>query len=352
MKKVLLKAYLKKNLGDDLFVKIIVDRYKNNFMIFSKENLKFLNNRDNVIQYNNPLLDIYDKLCKKILKKHDMVESYLKRKNDIFVYIGGSLFIENNNLDYWKHKVKIYRKNYLPYYILGSNVGPYTNNKFLKLLNKDVFSNAEDVCFREEYSYDLFKDLNNVRKASDIVFSLDTTQINVKNSKKVVFSVIDAGKKMSSELHDIYEKKIIDLIRYFRLKGYEIVLMSFCKLEGDEEAIKSIMEKCDAELNKNISTYYYDGNLDEALNIIGDCEIVVATRFHASILGLVLGKSIIPIAYSNKTINVLKDMNYEGIIITKDNIKEFDVNKLSDEDIQYKHNVSLEKQNSRYWMKF
>ena len=54
---------------------------------------------------------------------------------------------------------------------------------------------------------------------------------------------------------------------------------------------------------ENIDLRLVDYDIEEALNIMGDCQIVIGTRFHANILGLLLGKTVIPIAYSDKTIN-------------------------------------------------
>ncbi|OQP08346.1 polysaccharide pyruvyl transferase family protein, partial [Geobacillus thermoleovorans] len=49
-----------------------------------------------------------------------------------------------------------------------------------------------------------------------------------------------------------------------------------------------------------------------ALDVIAGSSFVVATRFHAMILGWVYNKPVFPIAYSNKMINVMKDVGFKG----------------------------------------
>jgi colanic acid/amylovoran biosynthesis protein len=84
------------------------------------------------------------------------------------------------------------------------------------------------------------------------------------------------------------------------------------------------MGRMDDELRKKIETYMYRGDLDEALTVLAKSEVVVASRFHASILGLLFGKKVLPMAYSDKTTNILNDMNFEGPVIDIRKIDEFD----------------------------
>ena len=75
--------------------------------------------------------------------------------------------------------------------------------------------------------------------------------------------------------------------------------MSFCKVEHDEEEIERIYTKIPEEQKQHIEKYYYNGNIEEALNIMADSQLIVGGRFHANIIGLVLGKSILPVLYSD-----------------------------------------------------
>ena len=115
------------------------------------------------------------------------------------------------------------------------------------------------------------------------------------------------------------------ITNYYADKNYEVVLMSFCKGEGDEDVIDRILEKTNSD---KIKSYYYNGNIDEALAEIASSEIVVGTRFHSIILGLVFNKKILPIIYSSKTKNMLNDLKFKGKMLEIN-----DIDKINDENI-------------------
>lgn len=321
--KVYINAFLYNNLGDDLFVDVLTNRYPNaKFYTISS----FYKNK-NIKVYSN-------KYINKLLKNEFLKKFLIIKKCDAIVSIGGSMYIEG------KSKSKINEFKGKDYYILGSNFGPYQTQDYYNT-NYDFFKNAKDVCFREKYSFDLFKDLPNVRQAPDILFSLNTEEVKNTYRKRVIISVISCKQKIG-KYQEAYENKIIELIKYFKEKDYEVCLMSFCKIEGDEDAIKSIVDKCDVD----VQTYYYRGNRQEALNVLADSQIIVGSRFHANILGLVLGKTIIPLSYSKKTNNVLKDIGYTGKIINISDIDKWDINSLTQEDLELKYEVDKHKKDA------
>lgn len=347
MKKIYLDAVLEKNLGDDLFIKIISNRYNAKFYTQTKHSYKNVRIANNLKIYSGLGVELINVFGSKILKKGKMLGRLLKNKCDFMVSIGGSIFIEWGKFSLIKRHFGIYDSTKV-FYILGSNFGAYKTTEFFNFLKDNVISQAQDVCFREEYSYNLFKDLPNVRYASDIVFSLDTSNIKITDNKKVVMSVVDCNRKAKPEFKKDYENKIIDMIKLFDKKGYEVVLMSYCKAEGDEDAIKSILSQItDDELKNKVKTYFYDGNIEEALDVMADCQVVVGTRFHANILGFVLNKTVIPVAYSDKTLNVLKDMNFEGKVFDIRDLESFDVDSLTDDDLKYKLNVDFQREDAQ-----
>ncbi len=86
--KIYVNAYLENNLGDDLFIKILTERYKKHkfysitkgFKNYTKNNFKVYSN----------------KYIFKVLKKFEL-EKYLANKFDLVITIGGSMYQENND---------------------------------------------------------------------------------------------------------------------------------------------------------------------------------------------------------------------------------------------------------------
>ena len=63
------------------------------------------------------------------------------------------------------HRLKIveeFEKKEKPVFILGANFGPYITQDFFDKYFF-LFSKCHDICFRDSYSKELFKNLDNVR---------------------------------------------------------------------------------------------------------------------------------------------------------------------------------------------
>ena len=96
MKNVKLNMYLRKNLGDDLFLKIILERYPNTiFHIQSNINYKntFLKNYKNVKIYSGIKNKIINFIYL-ITNQNKKMFHYIKNKCDLMITLGGSMFIE------------------------------------------------------------------------------------------------------------------------------------------------------------------------------------------------------------------------------------------------------------------
>lgn len=310
MNKIIIYAYTRLNLGDDLFIKILCDRYpKQEFIIITcKKYSEAFKNIKNLRCYNIDSIKI--RIINFILKKFDR-DNYinrLKKKCNIAITIGGSLFMQEENWE--KNSIELYNRLDCASksFLLGSNFGPFNDQKYL-IYHKELFSKYEDICFRDSYSYNLFNDLSNVRLASDIVFSLKNKN-KIKRNDTVLISVIKpSARKKLREYDNQYYNKIKDISIGIIEKGYKVKLLSFCKDEGDEEAIENILKILPKKYINNTSKYFYNGNIDEILKIISESNSIIATRFHAMILGLVYKKNIFPILYSDKMKNVINDLD-------------------------------------------
>lgn len=324
-KRVMLRFYSANNLGDDLFVKIITERYANDFSVISHQEVPSFQSITSLTVYKNRIRSSLSNRIGGLLKKSDLWLSFLTKKHDLLVYIGGSIFIEGNDIESWKQQRDFYSRIKIPYYILGSNYGPQKTAEF-KSIVKDILSNAEDVCFRDNTSYKLFKDLNTTRVATDIAFSLNTSKYEVKNEKIAIISLVNCANRFDKKTANKYDQEVINMTHQLIRNDYRVIFMSFCKYEGDEIASERLMNNLDSTLIKNVSVYNYRGDLEEALALIAKCEIVIASRFHAAILGLLFSKRVLPMAYSQKTIDMLNDLHFKGDIVDINAIDSFDGN--------------------------
>ena len=105
-------------------------------------------------------------------------------------------------------------------------------------------------------------------------------------------------------------------------------------------AIEQILEKLDSNTKEKIEKYYYRGNIKEALNVLNNSDIIVGTRFHATILGILLNKAVIPIIYSDKTKHTLEDLKFEGKTVDIRQLDKYNVKELlSEENISYRLDI-------------
>ena len=162
---------------------------------------------------------------------------------------------------------------------------------------------------------------------------MNVDNIKITNRKRAIISVISCKYKLDDKYSANYRNTIIELIEFLDKQNYELCLMSFCKEEKDEEEIEEIIKQCNDNIKEKIKKYYYNGNIDEALNVLGDSSIIFGSRFHANILGLLLNKTIIPIIYSDKTLHVLEDMNIKSKYIDIRKLDEFSVKELTQKDL-------------------
>ncbi len=172
MKKVLLRSYIMQNLGDDLFIKIICERYKDvKFYVHGKRKYRHIfNDVSNLHYIKDYTINKYINLLLSILKLKGISRKLLPQV-DATVFLGGSIFIQYPD---WKLKFNLDRYNASLFdksYVIGANFGPYDTDDYLEAY-KDCFKNFDDVCFRDKYSKNLFPQSDNVRYASDVIFQL------------------------------------------------------------------------------------------------------------------------------------------------------------------------------------
>jgi colanic acid/amylovoran biosynthesis protein len=328
MNKVFLDIYLACNLGDDLFLDVFAKRYPStqvtvNYPGNSYEN--FLSSFPNVqsIQYTLLLrvmrnLKLYDRLAD---------YEYFAKKNDALVFLGGSIFRdEPYNDELYQQRIKLikaFKKHGKKVHVIGANFGPIRSEKFVEE-HRYLFSLCDDVCFRDTFSYELFKDLKCVSLAPDIIFSLPH-KVTKKESNTVSISVIDFNHVPSiANLQADYISKMTALVKHLVQSGFQCKLYSFCDGEGDQETIGDILTSLDVQIKSAVQVFKYVGDLEDTLKSFSSSEFVVGARFHACILSQVFEQGLLPIIYSNKTLHMLDDLGLSSQIVEGRYIEKFE----------------------------
>lgn len=234
---------------------------------------------------------------------------------DQYLWRGGKVY---NLSEKFYDFVRRCKENDKPFCYISCNYGPYQTQEYFELSKKN-FKDCTDICFRDKYSYNLFKDIETVRYAPDFAFSYEKNQTS-KIQGSVGISVIDLS--IRNDLKDKQEEYIKFLTKnideYLSI-GKKVYLYSFCESEGDERTINNILSKFPND--SNVITVRYKGNVDEFLDLYSKMEYMICARFHAMILSSVFKQKMYIMSYSKKIDNVIEDLNLDLPILHFDNFK-------------------------------
>lgn len=311
-RKVLIYGYTRVNFGDDLFFKILVERYPDiDFYMLAEADYS------PIIRCKN-FHTIKRNRINKIFASHIPYQFYFHRF-DAVICIGGSIFMEvgTSGRNRFTRFLLKYKRTFpgVPIYIIGSNYGPERTSDFRESV-RGLFSFVESVSLRDHFSYNIFKENPRVMCAPDVIFQLAVGERGEQQHDVVGFSLIDLpSRALLREYAEQYEEFILYHIGKAIAAGKRVRLLSFCTYEGDKFACERIVAKLDGEAQKRVEVAAYEGDIDAFLQSLREVDLLYASRFHAAILGVAMQIPTIPVVYSDKTLNVLRDLEYRGDVV-------------------------------------
>lgn len=319
MKKVYIMAYSKMNLGDDLFIDILVKRYKN--VEFYSKNMQM----DSTAYRQNKNLHFIDYNLDELLTL-DITDF------DAFVYIGSSIFMEHagglERIQKLKELVIRCKNLGIPFYYISSNFGPYQTEAYKNAVT-DMFYDVTDVCLRDTASYKIFSTIKTVRYAPDAILSYPLDE-QKKDIKTIGISLINFKYRKDQKIYeDKYYNLLTNSIKHYIKKGYKIKLFNFCEYEGDKETANTLFSNLSNIEKRSVEIVTYTGNIKDFLKKYSKVEYMLCSRFHSVILSYILKQKICVLSYSDKITNVITDLNLVDSYYTLSNMENLDFIDLS-----------------------
>jgi len=307
--KILLTAYLDHNLGDDLFVDYFCKKYADHEVLLICDQEGALNAQ---LEGNRNLRKIGLKAAVKIMPRVDA-----------FVMIGGSIFQDIPEF----HRYDVRRNILVTWarflgarvYILGCNIGPIFSKRAIRTF-KYCFFLANKISVRDTASIALlraWKCRSNYVLAPDLIFSYPYVPRRATTKKTPVLGISVINIKPLSDQTGAYLRKLAQIVdRYLVERADGIVrLFGFNGGAGnDGTAIERLVALTDGRNRGRIELHQYgsNSNLESFLDCFAECDFHICTRFHSLVLSLMYRIPYLPIAYSDKTTNLLHDIGYSA----------------------------------------
>lgn len=329
--RIVLYGYYRHNLGDDIFFDMLFKRYPDVmfYIVFEPDYAEFFSRYPNVRFYDctRPIVGKINAFGQKF-RKDNFFERLLIRLCNGAMHIGGSIYQQVGN---WQLVFDIRKERKLcgrKFFAISNNFGPHSTDSYRDMWARE-FEKWTDICFRDRYSYNLFKDISTVRYAPDLLFGYPIEQ--KRSEKNVAVSLIDAfldGRPFEKSTAETYENRLFEMIKCFVSDGYTVSLLSFCEFEQDPAAANRIIASLPKETAKSVKSVVYRESIGEVVGEIEKSEYVIASRFHAMVLGYIAGKKVLPLCYSEKTSNVLTDLGLSDSPIMFEDIPNFTAEEL------------------------
>ncbi|ETI69196.1 polysaccharide pyruvyl transferase family protein [Neobacillus vireti] len=300
--------YLDNNLGDNIMGETLIK-------FLHQKGVKCFVTATDDYTYSNfikkfPSVQIVPDISTETIKRH---------KIDFYVRIGGSIFPHNNMKEGIFRYIKLYqylllKKSGVKIFILGCNVGPFKSKVGIKA-TKQIFKIADLITCRDKESFNYIRKYN--MKASflypDIVFSREDLEIPQNKEDVLGMSTYTGYVAALKKYNHSYCELMIDIAnRYLEEKPHgKIKLFAFDTGYNSDYPTTHTIYNGIREKDK-VQIIGFNGDIMSFMSEFNRCNVMIGTRFHAIILAVLCKIPVLPIIYSNKTDNLLRDLEYDG----------------------------------------
>jgi colanic acid/amylovoran biosynthesis protein len=245
---------------------------------------------------------------------------------DALVIMGGSIF-QDNPL-YYKYDL---RRNVLvtlarllgkAVFIIGCNIGPIYSRRGARY-SRYCFALANAISVRDSASFTQLQSWNcrtPFQMGADLIFSYPLRPMAppAAPARRLGISVVNVNRPESETA--AYVNKLTELAKAHLLQdtSHEVTLFAFnggASGQNDSVPIARIAGNLTSFADRvGVQEYRPNVAISEFLDSFAACDYIVGSRFHSLILALKFGIPFFPIAYSDKSLNLLHDIGYSGDI--------------------------------------
>lgn len=273
--------------------------------------------------------------------------------SDIIISTGGTYLIENYGIlsQYIDYRISLNLNKRLIFYT--QSMGPFFKSATVKRLT-DIFNRTELMLFRDKRSFDNVKALNlkhwpKMYETADAAFSLGNTDIiNRRNDsyfgefKRVAFSVrawsFFSGNS-EAEVMNNYIDGVSRAVIYLIDSGNEVAFFSTCQgiteYDDDSKLAATIIEKLPLQYRNKVVNYVKHLSINEILELLSNMDAIISTRLHMSILSLISGTPVLPIAYEFKISELFGSLGYKDVLTMKEVTEDAIVEKYKEFEMSY-----------------
>lgn len=277
-------------------------------------------------------------LFKYLLPKQSRISLEDYATADVIVSSGGTYLIEVYGLITQYTDYSICNNLNKRIFFYTQSLGPFTQ-PWSKEWMRHIFASSPCILVRDEQSYFNIKNLNiqpspKVIRIADAAFSLAKKEDLMRGVEgrlpknlRIAFSVREWSvfKKRSKENGvKAYRESIATLVKYFVEQGHEVSFFSTCQgiqqYTDDSKEAHEIMKLLPELIVNKVKIQHEYVHFKNIMQQLKEVDILIGTRLHMSILSLIVGTPVFPIAYEFKTEELFSNLGLGKHVVSIDDI--------------------------------